>query len=54
MIVTMAQLYRLAHGKFAVGAYNIDNIEQCPRLSRGNVKALKRYDVQKRSTKRPL
>ena len=28
MIVTTAQLYKVAYGKFAVGAYNINNMEQ--------------------------
>jgi fructose-bisphosphate aldolase class II len=28
MIVTTAQLYKVAYGKFAVGAYNINNMEE--------------------------
>ena len=28
MIVTTAELYKVAYGKFAVGAYNINNAEQ--------------------------
>jgi fructose-bisphosphate aldolase, class II len=28
MIVTTARLYKVAYGKFAVGAYNINNMEQ--------------------------
>jgi len=28
MIVTTAALYKLAYGKYAIGAYNINNIEQ--------------------------
>ena len=35
MIVTTAQLYRVAYGKFAVGAYNINNMEQLLGLFRG-------------------
>src|SRR6195256_3614692 len=35
MIVTTAQLYKVAYGKFAVGAYNINNMEQLLGLCRG-------------------
>ncbi len=35
MIVTTAQLYRVAYGKFAIGAYNINNAEQTMGLFRG-------------------
>ncbi|HEV7869020.1 MAG TPA: class II fructose-bisphosphate aldolase [Chthoniobacteraceae bacterium] len=35
MIVTTAQLYRVAYGKFAVGAYNINNAEQTMGLFKG-------------------
>lgn len=35
MIVTTAQLYKVAYGKFAVGAYNINNAEQTMGLFRG-------------------
>jgi fructose-bisphosphate aldolase, class II len=35
MIVTTADLYRVAYGKFAVGAYNINNAEQTMGLFRG-------------------
>ena len=28
MIVTTAELFEIAYGKFAVGAYNINNMEQ--------------------------
>src|SRR6266481_3589923 len=35
MIVTTAQLYKVAYGKFAVGAYNINNMEQLLVLLRG-------------------
>ena len=35
MIVTTAQLYKVAYGKFAVGAYNINNMEQLLGLFRG-------------------
>ena len=35
MIVTTAQLFQLAYGKFAVGAYNINNAEQTMGLFQG-------------------
>ncbi len=35
MIVTTAQLYKVAYEKFAVGAYNINNMEQLLGLFRG-------------------
>lgn len=37
MIVTTKQLFELAYGKYAVGAYNINNLEQCIGLFRGNL-----------------
>jgi fructose-bisphosphate aldolase class II len=39
MIVTTAQLYKVAYGKFAVGAYNINNMEQLLGLFRGNIQS---------------
>ncbi|MEZ5405937.1 MAG: class II fructose-bisphosphate aldolase [Verrucomicrobiia bacterium] len=35
MIVTTKQLYQIAYGKFAIGAYNINNAEQAVGLFRG-------------------
>ena len=35
MIVTTAQLYKIAYGKYAIGAYNINNLEQTMGLFRG-------------------
>jgi fructose-bisphosphate aldolase, class II len=35
MIVTTAELYRVAYGKFAIGAYNINNAEQTMGLFKG-------------------
>jgi len=35
MIVTTADLFKIAYGKFAVGAYNINNMEQCIGLFQG-------------------
>ncbi len=37
MIVTTQQLFEQAYGKYAVGAYNINNLEQCVGLFRGNL-----------------
>ncbi|HID78290.1 MAG TPA: class II fructose-bisphosphate aldolase [Planctomycetaceae bacterium] len=37
MIVTTNELFRLAYGKYAVGAYNINNLEQAVGLFRGNL-----------------
>jgi fructose-bisphosphate aldolase class II len=46
MIVTTAQLYQVAYGKFAVGAYNINNMEQLLGLFRGNVQSKARFIIQ--------
>jgi fructose-bisphosphate aldolase, class II len=35
MIVTTKKLFELAYGKYAIGAYNINNLEQCMGLFRG-------------------
>ena len=37
MIVTTKQLFKHAYGKYAVGAYNINNLEQTVGLFRGNL-----------------
>ena len=37
MIVTTKELFRHAYGKYAVGAYNINNLEQTVGLFRGNL-----------------
>jgi fructose-bisphosphate aldolase, class II len=37
MIVTTKQLFDVAYGQFAVGAFNINNLEQCVGLFRGNL-----------------
>jgi fructose-bisphosphate aldolase class II len=39
MIVTTADLFRVAYGKFSIGAYNINNMEQTLGLFQGGVKA---------------
>lgn len=46
MIVTTAQLYRVAYGKFAVGAYNINNMEQLLGLFRGNIQSKAPFIIQ--------
>jgi len=35
MIVTTKDLFKVAYGKFAIGAYNINNLEQCMGLFQG-------------------
>ncbi len=35
MIVTTKDLFKVAYGKFAIGAYNINNVEQCMGLFKG-------------------
>ena len=37
MIVTTKQLFELAYGKYALGAYNINNAEQTMGLFQGNL-----------------
>ncbi len=46
MIVTTADLFKIAYGKFAIGAYNINNMEQTLGLFEGNVKAHAPFIVQ--------
>jgi fructose-bisphosphate aldolase class II len=46
MIVTTAQLYKVAYGKFAVGAYNINNMEQLLGLLGGNVQSRAPFIIQ--------
>jgi fructose-bisphosphate aldolase class II len=44
MIVTTKQLFAHAYGKYAVGAYNINNLEQTVGLFRGNLGKIKSND----------
>ena len=37
MIVTTKELFQHAYGKYAIGAYNINNLEQTMGLFQGNV-----------------
>src|SRR6188472_3650439 len=46
MIVTTAQLYKIAYGKYAVGAYNINNMEQLLGLFSGNVRSKAPFIIQ--------
>jgi fructose-bisphosphate aldolase class II len=39
VIVTTAQLFSVAYGRFAVGAYNINNMEQTVGLFKGNIQS---------------
>jgi len=44
MIVTTTELFKHAYGNFALGAYNINNLEQCVGLFRGNLGKVKSND----------
>ncbi|MCX7914808.1 MAG: ketose-bisphosphate aldolase [Verrucomicrobiae bacterium] len=46
MIVTTAQLFKIAYGRYALGAYNINNLEQCVGLFRGNVQSKAPFIIQ--------
>lgn len=46
MIVTTSALYRVAYGRFAIGAYNINNLEQALGLFRGHVQAKAPFIIQ--------
>ena len=46
MIVTTAQLFKIAYGRYAIGAYNINNLEQCVGLFRGNVQSRAPFIIQ--------
>ncbi|HSH40280.1 MAG TPA: ketose-bisphosphate aldolase [Chthoniobacterales bacterium] len=46
MIVTTNQLYKVAYKKFAVGAYNINNLEQTMGLFRGNIQSKAPFIIQ--------
>ena len=44
MIVTTNDLFKHAYGKYAIGAYNINNLEQTVGLFRGNLGKSKAND----------
>lgn len=46
MIVTTAQLYKVAYKKYAVGAYNINNLEQTMGLFRGCIQSKAPFIIQ--------
>jgi len=46
MIVTTADLYKVAYGKFAIGAYNINNAEQTMGLFRGCIDSKAPFIIQ--------
>ncbi len=46
MIVTTAQLFKVAYGKYAIGAYNINNLEQTVGLFKGNVASKAPFIIQ--------
>jgi fructose-bisphosphate aldolase class II len=46
MIVTTAQLFKQAYGKYAVGAYNINNMEQALGLFQGHIEAQAPFIIQ--------
>ncbi len=46
MIVTTADLFNVAYGKFAIGAYNINNMEQALGLFAGHVQAQAPFIIQ--------
>jgi len=46
MIVTTQDLFKVAYGKFAVGAYNINNMEQCIGLFQGSLDSRAPFIIQ--------
>jgi fructose-bisphosphate aldolase class II len=46
MIVTTKKLFEAAYGKYAIGAYNINNLEQSMGLFRGNVESKSPFIIQ--------
>jgi len=46
MIVTTKDLFSVAYGKFAIGAYNINNLEQCMGLFQGNLDSRAPFIIQ--------
>ena len=46
MIVTTKDLFNLAYGKYAVGAYNINNLEQTMGLFQGNMDSQAPFIIQ--------
>ena len=46
MIVTTKDLFKVAYGKYAIGAYNINNLEQTMGLFRGNMESEAPFIIQ--------
>jgi fructose-bisphosphate aldolase class II len=46
MIVTTKDLFKVAYGQFAIGAYNINNMEQCIGLFQGNLDSQAPFIIQ--------
>ena len=46
MIATTKDLFKVAYGKFAIGAYNINNMEQCIGLFQGNIDSNAPFIIQ--------
>jgi fructose-bisphosphate aldolase class II len=46
MIVTTKSLFEVAYGRFAIGAYNINNLEQAMGLFRGNIDSQAPFIIQ--------
>jgi fructose-bisphosphate aldolase class II len=46
VIVTTDQLFKIAYGRFAIGAYNINNMEQALGLFQGNLQSKAPFIVQ--------
>ncbi len=46
MIVTTEKLFEAAYGKYAIGAYNINNLEQTVGLFRGNLQSSAPFIIQ--------
>ena len=46
MIVTTKNLFEVAYGKFAIGAYNINNLEQTMGLFQGNIDSRAPFIIQ--------
>lgn len=46
MIVTTKKLFEMAYGEYAIGAYNINNLEQAMGLFRGNVESKAPFIIQ--------
>jgi fructose/tagatose bisphosphate aldolase len=46
MILATDDLYKIAYGKYAIGAYNIDNLEQMLGLFRGCIESQIPFTIQ--------